>query len=330
MWPSFSATFSRHLVPSTRVVVKPSASSSKVTSHKVLGEPLSVVPSCHHPSNNNVQLPFRGASLHCLVAVRTFYFPRKNWFPWRSRLMHQRQAALRQKRHIWPRRYDDAEAPIFGGKEDGEVLAFRRKEIPIGQKKLLEYARIIRGKQIQDGIDWVESMIRMKSEPILKLLRNAAQECIEKHNMDIARVYIFDAQPQRGYVVKSIRAHARAKYGINKSPRHMFMVRVREMPLEEYFHRVYVFNRVPRSLASDMRLALHENRVNPQVAKDWAPYLCASSRHAHRHELKWLDSTRQFDYYKARHEWIQRYRANLFRNSTEAREARGLPPLVAE
>lgn len=210
------------------------------------------------------------------------------------------------------------------------MLAFRDKELRLGMKRLLEYARMIKGKQIQDALDWVESMAQMKSESIRKLLRRVMQECIEKHNMDPARVYVFDAQPQRGYVVKSIRMHSMAKFGVNKSPRHMFMVRVREMPLEEYFHRLYIFNKVPRSLAGDMRLALHEGRVNPQIAKEWAPYLCAESRFRHRKELKWLDKTRQFDYYKAREEWIQRYKANLMRGSTEAREARGLPPLVSE
>jgi len=244
--------------------------------------------------------------------------------------MHDRQAALRKKRHIWPREYDENEAPIFGGKNDGEVLAFREKELRLGMKRLLEYARMVRGKQIQDALDWVDSMAQMRSECIIKILKKAMQECVEKHNMDLARLYVFDAQPQRGYVVKSIKMHARAKFGVNKSPRHMFMLRVREMPLEEYFHRLYIYNKIPRSLSSDMRLALHEGRVNPQVAKEWAPYLCANSRIKHRRELKWLDSTRQFDYYEARSEWIQKYKANLLRGSTEAREARGLPPLVAE
>mmetsp|Transcript_128945 Transcript_128945/g.223688 ORF Transcript_128945/g.223688 Transcript_128945/m.223688 type:complete len:321 (+) Transcript_128945:102-1064(+) len=263
-------------------------------------------------------------------SVRGFYFPRRNWFPWRQRIVHQRQAALRRKRHIWPRQADENEAPIFGGTEDGQVIAFREKEVRLGMKRLLEYARIIRKRQLQDAVDWVESMARLKSEPILKMLQTAKQECIERHKLDISRLYIFDAQPQRGYFVKSIRQHARGRFGINKSPRNMFMIRVREMPLEEYFHRLYIYNKVPRSLAADMRLALLENRVSPQTAKEWAPYLCANSRILHRRELKWLDSTRQFDYYQARREWIQRYKANLLRASTEAREARGLPPLAAE
>merc|ERR1712012_799051 len=193
---------------------------------------------------------------------------------------------------------------------------------------MLEFAKILRGRQIQDGIDWIEAMARMKSEVILKLLRRAADECTQKYKMDMARVYIFEAHAQRGYFVKSIRRHTKGKYGINKSPRNMFMIRVWEMPLEEYFHRLYVINKVPSSLSSDMRLALHENRVSQQMQKEWSPYLCAYSRWRHRHQLKWLDSTRQFDYYQVRREWIMRYKANLLRQSTEAREARGLPPVA--
>lgn len=314
MWSSLSAASHRHLL--TR-------SSTPLLRAAVAPPPLASAPACGDTHS-------RPSSLHALTLSRGFYWPRNNWFPWRQRLVHQRQAALRKKRHIWPRKYDQNEAPIFGGTEDGEVLAFREKEVRLGLKRMLEYAKIIRGKQIQDALDWVNTMNRMKSEPVLKLLRKALQECIEKHSWDPARIYVFDAQPQRGYTVKSIRMHSRAHFGVNKSPRHMFMVRVREMPLEEYFHRIYIFGKVPRSLACDMRMALHEGQVNPQTAKEWAPYLCANSRIRHRRELKWLDCNRQFDYYKARHEWIQRYKANLLRGSTEAREARGLPPLVAE
>ncbi|CAE8635353.1 unnamed protein product [Polarella glacialis] len=273
---------------------------------------------------------FQRCGLGASSAVRGFYFPRKNWFPWRVRIIHQRQAACRQKRHIWPRRKDPDEAGIFGAKEDGTQLAFRDKELRISMRKLLDYARIIRNKQIQDAIDWVESMARMKSEVILKLLRKAVKDCVEKRKMDISRLYIFDAQPMRGFFVKSLRKHSRGNYGVVKSPRNMFMIRIREMPLEEYFHRIYIYNKVPRGLAADMRLALHQNRVSPQMQKEWSPYLCASSRMFHRKELKWLDCTRQFDYYEARRDWIRRYQANLMRASSEAREARGLPALVGE
>lgn len=263
----------------------------------------------------------------CLSFLRGFYFPRKHWFPWRVRIIHKRQATIRKYRHAWPRRQDPSEAPIFGVKEDGTQLAFRDRDIRIGMKRLLEYAKLLRHRQMPDAIDQVESIARMKSEVILKLLRRAMKECEEHHRWDIARTYIFDAQPQRGSFVKSLRKHSRGNFGVVKSPRHMFMVRVRQMPLEEFFHRMYVYNKVPRSMAADMRLALHQNLVSPQMIKQWAPYLQSNSRYFHRREMKWLDRTRQFDYYQVRREWIQKYKANLLRASTEAREARGLSPL---
>lgn len=263
----------------------------------------------------------------CAGSSRGFYFPRKNWFPWRVRLIHKYQAMKRKYRHAWPRQYSPEEAPIFGAKEDGTQLAFRDRDIRIGMKRLLEYARLMKGRQLEDAADWVECIGRMKSESILKLLRRTIKECEERHRWDIARTYIFDVQPQRGAFVKSLRKHSRGNFGVVKSPRHMFMVRVRQMPLEEFFHRIYVFNKVPRSMACDMRLALHQNLVNSQMKKQWAPYLCANSRYFHRRELKWLDRTRQFDYYQVRREWIQKYKANLLRASTESREARGLSPL---
>mmetsp|Transcript_16095 Transcript_16095/g.24457 ORF Transcript_16095/g.24457 Transcript_16095/m.24457 type:complete len:253 (+) Transcript_16095:3-761(+) len=247
--------------------------------------------------------------------------------PWRSRIAHERQAALRKKRHIWPRRSDPEEKPIFYPKEEGVLLSFQEAPIRVGVKRMLDYAKLMKGRQLQDGIDWLESIARVNTEPILKLMKKALEDCQEIHKMDPARLFIIDAQPLRGKYVKELRKHARGNYGFMRRPRNKFRFTVREMPLEEYFHRLYIFNKVPRSLSADMRLALHQSRVSPQMQKEWAPYLCAHSRHRHRMELKWMDSTRQFDYYQAREEWIQRYKSNLMRASTEAREARGLAPL---
>lgn len=212
-------------------------------------------------------------------------------------------------------------------KEDGTHLAFRERDVKLGCKRLLDYCKIIRGRQVQDAADWIESLARMKSEPVLKLLKKIQEDCVEKHKWDLARTYIFDAQPQRGAFVKSLKKHAKANFGVVKSPRNTLMIRVRQVPLEEFFHMTYIRGKVPRSLAGDMRLALHQNRVSTQMQKEWGPYVCARSRFFHRKTLKWMDSTRQFDYYKARHEWITRYRANLLRGTVEAREARGLPPM---
>lgn len=268
--------------------------------------------------------------LHLLTSVRQFYFPRKSWFGWKQHLTRRRKAAVQLNKHIWPRKYDPAEAPIFTNKEDGTQISFRDKDIRLGVKRMLEFAKLIRGKQIHDAIDWVEAMSRMQSVQILKLLRRALKECKEKHGMDLSRVQVFDAQPQRGYSIKSLRLHSRGKYGFAHAPRNLFMIRVRELTLEETFHKYYIKGDVPQSLSADMRLAVHEGRVGKQMLKEWAPYICANSRFFHRRALKWLDCTRQFDYYQARREWIRAYEANRLRQSTEARLARGLAPLAIE
>eukprot|EP00971_Amphidinium_carterae_P218410 4335179-Amphidinium_carterae.1 len=130
------------------------------------------------------------------VASRAFYFPRKNWFPWRVRLIHHRRAALRQNRHIWPRKIDPEEKPIFIDKDEG-VIAFRERHIKLTLKRLFEYSKMIKSRQIQDAIDWVESMSRMKSEPILRLLRHVMHQCAEKYRWDLARTYILTVQTSR-------------------------------------------------------------------------------------------------------------------------------------
>ena len=78
--------------------------------------------------------------------------------------------------------------------------------------------------------------------------------------MDLSRVQVFDAQPQRGYSIKSLRLHSRGKYGFAHAPRNLFMIRVRELTLEETFHKYYIKGDVPQSLSADMRLAVHEGQ----------------------------------------------------------------------
>ncbi|CAK9026991.1 Hypothetical protein (Fragment) [Durusdinium trenchii] len=268
----------------------------------------------------------RTASKAVAEQGRSFYFPRKLWLPWRVRLVRERQAALRRKRHLWPRRRDPEEEPIFGDK-DQDMVSFTEKEIRMSFRKLLHYAKLMKRKQIQDAYEWVDSLSRMKSEPILKLIQKAMDEVKEKRGWDLARTYLWDPQPGFGFFVKSLRKHSRGRYGIIHSCRNRFTIRLRQMPLEEWFHWLYIYGKVPKTLSGDMRLALAQKRVSPQMQREWAPYLCSRSRFWHRQELKWLDSTRQFDYYKARQEFIDQYKANLLRESTEAREARGLAPL---
>ncbi|CAE7220473.1 rplV [Symbiodinium sp. CCMP2592] len=164
--------------------------------------------------------------------TRSFYFPRKLWVGWRIRLVRHRQAACRLKRHLWPRRHDPEEEPIFGDKED-MVLSFRDEGIRISEKKLNHYAKLMKSKQLQDAYDWIDSLARMKSEPILNLIQKAIDDCKNKRGWDLARTYIIEACPGRGQPVKSLRKHSRGVYGIMKAPRNNFLLRVRQVPLED-------------------------------------------------------------------------------------------------
>eukprot|EP00392_Amoebophrya_sp_AT5.2_P003619 g3624.t1 len=56
----------------------------------------------------------------------------------------------------------------------------------------------------------------------------------------------------------------------------------------------------------DMRTALFEGRCGPEMHRQWSPYLSSTSRWLHRRRLKYLDATRQLDYYKLREQWIRR------------------------
>lgn len=244
--------------------------------------------------------------------------------------MQARKRAVRLKRHIWPRYFDANEKPIFQHVESQPTLAYQQKNIRMSVKKMLEYTTLISGKQLEDAIHWIEALSRPNARPFLDLMKKARAECVERYKWDLARVFLFNAQVHRGFWVKSVKLHIKGKFGIQKAPRSTLLIRIRELPYEEFFHRLYINHDVPKTIAMDMRLALLQRRASPQMEKEWLPYLNSTTRFFHRKELKWLDSTRQFDYYQVRREWIAKYQANLNRASAEAREARGLPAFETE
>jgi len=256
------------------------------------------------------------------VQRRSFYIPRKNWFPWRLRQIRNRQRKEREKRNLRPKELPEGiEADEFNG---GPTLKFKETDIHLSLRRLIEYGRWIKRRHLLDAIDRVECLGRPSARPIVKLLKEAREKCI-KANLDPQRLYVDTTRSGRGHYVKTIRYHARGKFGIQKSPRNVFIVFVREMPKHEFFHKLYILGKVPKCMASDMRLALRDRTVSPQMEHVWAPYLSASSRFRHRQELKWRQITRKFDYYEERRKWIEQYDANNQRRQVEERLARGLP-----
>eukprot|EP00397_Hematodinium_sp_SG-2012_P050366 GEMP01058504.1.p1 GENE.GEMP01058504.1~~GEMP01058504.1.p1 ORF type:complete len:318 (+),score=51.07 GEMP01058504.1:137-1090(+) len=257
-----------------------------------------------------------------VVQQRGYYIPRKNWFPWRVRLIKDRQRRLRAKRNLFPRE------PVVG--EDGidhmggPLLKFKQNEIQMSVRRLVEYGKWIKRHHAQDAIDRVECLGRPSARPIIKLLKESMEKCVAR-NMDPQRLYIHTVSVHRGYFVKKIRLHARGKFGLERSPRNKMVLYLREAPKTEFFHKCYILGQVPRSMASDMRLALRDRRVSPQMEHTWSPYLTAASRHQHRQELKWRQITKKFDYFEERRKWIEEYDANTQRQQIEERVARGLP-----
>ncbi|CDR97820.1 hypothetical protein BBBOND_0403080 [Babesia bigemina] len=53
-------------------------------------------------------------------------------------------------------------------------------------------------------------------------------------------------------------------------------------------------------MGAEMRAALYEKRVPAQTITEWYPYLTAHTRFFFRRQLKWMNDTGQFNYYKHR------------------------------
>uniref|UniRef100_A0A0K6S9U9 Uncharacterized protein n=1 Tax=Chromera velia CCMP2878 TaxID=1169474 RepID=A0A0K6S9U9_9ALVE len=242
---------------------------------------------------------------------RPLFYTRKNWFEWRRKAVARMNRVKHAQRHIWPRNEDPSEKSPSKGK--GKVLVFRVKRLKLSLRRLRMYGRLIKGLHLQDAVDWISSIPVYRLQPIFQMLLRAQQKAMEIHHADPQRLYVENVCAEYGTPIKFLRMHKFPRIGILRSWLNALKVELRELPMEEYFHRLYVMGKVPRSLSADMRVSLAEKRVGPQMAREWYPYLSAFTRNDHRMGLKWLDQTRQFDYYKTRKEWIEKYKANLVR-----------------
>lgn len=253
------------------------------------------------------------------IQTRGVYFARARWFPWRQKIAHRWQRQAMHDRHLLPREVDSKKKPIMTSKprrdasELGALYHYQVKEVPLSLRRLHEYVRLLKNRNLQDAIDWIACLSRPSSRPILQMLKRAKYELVEKRGLDLGRLSIDHSHSDRGEYVKIVRRMRVGHYSMFRSPRHHFRVYVREMPVEEYFHRMYILGKVPQCVSFDMRQALRDQRVAPETARAWAPYLTSNSRYRHRRELRRLNSIGQFDYYKARDRWIRNYQNNLVR-----------------
>ena len=195
-------------------------------------------------------------------------------------------------------------------------------------RRLHEYVRLLKRRNLQDAIDWVACLTRPSARPILQMLKRAKHELCEQRGLDLGRLYIDHSHSDKGEYIRIVRRMRVGQYAQFRSPRHHFRIYIREMPMDEYFHRMYILGKVPQCVSFDMRQALRDKRVPAEMERKWAPYLTAASRYLHRKEIRRLHASGQFDYYAERQKWISEYRLNMDRmkQGEKVNRAGGPPP----
>ncbi|KAF4653432.1 hypothetical protein FOZ61_008996, partial [Perkinsus olseni] len=158
-----------------------------------------------------------------------FYIPRRNWWPWKQKIAHQRQAISRRRKHIWPR-YSDPDEQRAGDirSDPGPSVRFKVHDMNLSLKRLWVYGRLLRKKQLQDAIDWMEALCRPSAKPVRDLLYRARTRMVDHHGYDPARLYIARIWTERGPRVMSIHQQRAGYYFRKKKLQNMMQLVVRE------------------------------------------------------------------------------------------------------
>lgn len=276
------------------------------------------------------------ASTNYRKRLRNPFWRRNGFYLWQRKRLKHMHLRQRKNRHIWPRYKDANEKQTYRKDQDattttGLIWKFSKHNLMLSMKRLSLYGRLIRGLHVQDALDWLASIPVVRVNPIFNLVSHARNECVSNFGADPSRLYLHGVEANKKPPVKYMKMfkpQAMGDSGVSFtcSWRNTLIIRLRERPLGELFHKLYILKEVPRSLSVDMRLSLHEHRVSKNAIRLWYPYLSAYTRHRHRKELKRLDASRQFDYHAERRQWIERYESTLLRRENELRTSRGLKP----
>ncbi|EDO05684.2 Ribosomal protein L22p/L17e family protein [Babesia bovis T2Bo] len=255
--------------------------------------------------------------------IKNPYYRKKGFWEWRKKHIQKLNKARYKRQFLVPKVIDPEEEPVKG-KHDANIWEFVVDGLPIGLKRLKLYTKLLTNLHLQDAIDWLYAMPTIRTNRILNSLSDAQKKIYEEYNGDPSRLYIDSMVINYKTPMKQIKYHALRNFGIMCTWRNVIVYRIREMPMNEFYQKIFILGRIPRSMGAEMRAAIYEKRVPTQTVVEWYPYLTAHSRFFFRKELKWLDKTGQFNYYKHRREWIDRYNANMRRKTDEMRRERGI------
>lgn len=185
---------------------------------------------------------------------------------------------------------------------------------------------MLKNLHLQDAIDWIAAIPVNRLQKIFELLTDAQKDVIAM-GADPSRIYIKALFPEYKRGIKHMVFHkgeSQWGFGIMTAHRHTVVLVLEQLNPGEFFHKLHIMKKVPRSLSNDMRVALHERRVGPEAVREWWPYLSAHTRYYHHHDMKRLDGDREFNYYEERANFLRKYTANVRRRKNEMLGARSL------
>ena len=117
------------------------------------------------------------------------YLNRKDWFPWRERLIRARQRNAKRKRNILPRWVEEGEREVRKERKTTSFM-FEEQEMVISMKKRMDYGRIVKKQQVDDAMENLVCLNRPSIKKLLDLLERAKREASEKYKLDPARLYV--------------------------------------------------------------------------------------------------------------------------------------------
>lgn len=250
------------------------------------------------------------------VQLRNPYYRKKGFWEWRRRIIHRYNEKRYAKKSILPKVRKEHEENIKNKKND-VFWTFKVYQLKISLRNLYNYGRLINGLQLEDAITFLESIPQIRINAILNSLLNSREKIVNNFNGDLSRLYVDNVQIHYSTPMKFIKYHAMGHFGLVKSYRNTFTYTIKQMNIQEFYHKIYIRGNVPRTLSHNMRLYLNQKRIDMNTLIEWYPYICANSRYYFRQHLKYLNNIYQFDYYKSRGQWIEQYFNNIDRRSHE-------------
>ncbi|KEG03410.1 50S ribosomal protein L22, mitochondrial, putative [Plasmodium vinckei vinckei] len=264
---------------------------------------------------NNINL-INKRNINTNVQLRNPYYRKKGFWEWRRRIIHRYNEKRYIRKGIKPKIYNEKEEKIKNRKDD-RYWTFKVYQLKISLRNLNNFGRLIKGLHLEDAIIFLESIPQIRINNILNSLLNSKDKIINNFNGDISRLYIDNVQIHYNTPMKYIKYHALGHFGLVKSYRNTFTYTIKQMNIQEFYHKIFIRGNVPRSLSHNMRLYLNQDRINKDNLIEWYPYICANSRYYFREKLRYLNNIYQFNYYKSRNNWIENYFKNIDRRKQE-------------